>query len=138
MTRVTIAIWIVPVLIIGLLITAASTLEPERELIAQNGDGNGNGALESISDFDGDDGTYEGTASGYHDDVELAVTVEGGEIVEIDVISQSERDDLWEEVWGSLPDEIISEQSTDVDTVSGATGTSNAVRDAVLAALGSE
>lgn len=140
MKRSVTIIWIVPVLIIGLLISAAATLEPERELIARAGGGsNGvNGAIASVSDFEGEDGTYEGSAEGFHDEIRLSVTVEGGEIVTIDVISQDERGDLWEDVWSTVPDAVISRQSVDVDTVSGATWTSEAVLEAVLAALGSE
>ncbi len=145
MKRSVTIVWIVPVLIIGILFTAASTLEPERELVAQAGSGDeaaddeaGNDAVASISDLATEDGTYEGTAEGFHDEIRLSVTVEGGEIVDIDVISQSEREDLWEDVWATVPDEIISRQSTDVDTVSGATWTSEAVVEAVLAALDAE
>ena len=142
MKRSVIIVWIVPILVIGVLISAASTLEPDRQLVVQeNGEEAGsqeNEGIESISEFSGEDGTYEGTAEGYHDDVTLSVTVEGGDVVAIEVISQNERPDLWENVWSTLPETIISEQSTDVDTVSGATWSRRAVFNAVLAALSSE
>ncbi|MFP4644681.1 MAG: FMN-binding protein [Spirochaetales bacterium] len=161
MRRNAVIVWIVPIIVIGILVGAASTLEPDRDLVAQNSgdetdegdgeedaeengeengedDGKENGDIESISEFSGEDGTYEGTAEGFHDDVTLSVTVEGGEVVAIDAVSHDERDDLWDDVWSTIPDAIISEQSTDVDTVSGATWTSEAVFDAVLAALSSQ
>lgn len=149
MRRNAVIVWIVPIIVIGILVGAASTLEPDRDLVAQNSgdetdeddgeeDGEENGDIESISEFSGEDGTYEGTAEGFHDDVTLSVTVEGGEVVAIDAVSHDERDDLWDDVWSTIPDAIISEQSTDVDTVSGATWTSEAVFDAVLAALSSQ
>lgn len=82
------------------------------------------------------DGVYDGESYGYNSDVpiKLQVTVEGGKITKIDVISQSETKSYWERA-KVLLDSIIEKQSTDVDVVSGATRSSNGIKRAVNDAL---
>lgn len=120
--------------------------EPERPLVepdasdeaedsSEDGEDEVDLAGVDLADFELEDGTYEGTADGYHGDIELEVTVESGEVAAIEVLSQSERDDLWEDAWDSVPDAIIEAQATDVDSVSGATFTSEGIVDAVASAL---
>lgn len=89
-----------------------------------------------LADFELEDGAYEGIGEGYHGDIAVEVTVEEGKVVAIVVLSQSERDDVWENAWSSVPDAIIETQATDVDSVSGATFTSEGIVDAVASALG--
>jgi len=121
--------------------------EPERPLVepdtsddAENSDEEGQDGIDltsaNLESFELEDGTYEGIGEGYHGDISVQVIVEGGEVVAIEVLSQTERDDLWEDAWGSVPDAIIDTQTTDVDSVSGATFTSEGIVDAVASALG--
>ncbi|HSQ87629.1 FMN-binding protein [Romboutsia sp.] len=81
------------------------------------------------------DGTYEGEASGYGPNLKVQVAVSSGKISDIEVVSHNETPGFYERAFETVPSEIIQKQSTDVDTVSGATyssvGIINAVNDAL-------
>ncbi len=82
------------------------------------------------------DGVYQGSAEGYYDVVAVEVTVDGGRISEIRITESQETPAMVEPVNDVLIPEIIEEQSTEgVDTISGATGTSEAILRAVEGAL---
>ena len=81
------------------------------------------------------DGTYTGSSFGYNDDITVSVTIEGGQITDINVVSSLEDDPYFTWVLQQIPDSIIESQSTDVDTVTGATTSSKAYIHAVEAAL---
>ena len=90
---------------------------------------------ESSTDGDFEDGTYQGSAQGHSDQIELEVVVEAGEITEIEVLSQNETPGLGDDAIEEITAKIIEEQSLEVDSISGATnssvGTVNAVRNAL-------
>lgn len=81
------------------------------------------------------DGTYEGSASGFSSGLKVQVTIESGQISDVQVVSHNETPGFCERAIETVPTEIVSKQSTNVDTVSGATYTSvgiiNAVNDAL-------
>lgn len=81
------------------------------------------------------DGTYTGEAQGFGGAIDVSVTVEGGQITAIDIVSADGEDSAYLETAKSVIDTMIDEQSTNVDTVSGATFSSGGIRDAVEAAL---
>ena len=81
------------------------------------------------------DGEYIGTGEGYNDDIEVEITVEDGEIVAVEVLSHAETEDIAEPAFEDLEQAVIDSQSTDVDTVSGATGSSEGYLAAVDEAL---
>lgn len=81
------------------------------------------------------DGTYEGEAEGYGGPIDLTVTVSGGRITDITVLSHDGEDDAFFGNAVSIIDTIISAQSADVDTVSGATFSSTGIKNAVADAL---
>lgn len=81
------------------------------------------------------DGVYVGTAKGHNGPVTLEVTVEGGKIVDIKVLEHKETPFLSDAGFAVI-NAIIEKQSTDVNTVTGATYTSKAVIEAVKNALG--
>jgi len=81
------------------------------------------------------DGVYEGTANGYMPGLTVRVEVKGGSIGSVTVIKNSESPRWWNVVSGRVPKEIVAAQSTDVDTVSGATCSSYGIMSAVEAAL---
>lgn len=81
------------------------------------------------------DGTYEGTADGHNDPLSVEVTVENGEIANIVIIDHAETEGLSDPAFEEVPAAIIETNSTEVDTVSGATVTSNAIMSAVEDAL---
>ena len=82
------------------------------------------------------DGTYTGEAQGYGGTIQVEVTLSGDEITSINVISAPGEDSAYLSQAESVIDSIISAQSTDVDTVSGATFSSTGILNAVDEALG--
>ncbi|MGO4936365.1 FMN-binding protein [Fundicoccus sp. Sow4_H7] len=82
-----------------------------------------------------EDGTHNGTAKGHNGPLELEVVVEGGVITEINVLSHSETKGISDPAFEEVIPAIIEANSVEVDTVSGASITSNAIIDAVKDAL---
>jgi len=82
------------------------------------------------------DGTYQGTGVGYGPGLVVEVVIENDLIISVTVIEHHEQK---EKYWGKpvkvVPQCIIETQSTDVDTISGATRTSNGIIEAVNDAL---
>lgn len=82
-----------------------------------------------------DSGTFKGTGQGKHGNIEVEVSIKKGEITGIKVLEQDENKVLSEPVYKDLQEMIISQNSTDVEAVSGASATSqgylSAVKDAV-------
>jgi uncharacterized protein with FMN-binding domain len=82
------------------------------------------------------DGVYSGTATGYRPGMVVQVTVTNGEITNVTVVSHNERDPRrYSSAMVQVPDEIVKKQSTNVDGVTGATRTSNGIKNAVNDAL---
>ena len=82
------------------------------------------------------DGVYSGTGTGYRGSTSVTVTVSGGRITDITVNSYQDDDRFFSSASRGVISSIISSQSTDVDTVSGATFSSNGIIEAVSNALG--
>ena len=82
------------------------------------------------------DGTYEGTAQGYRGEVKVRVKVSGGAISSVTVESYSDDDEFFNRAKNTIINEIISSQTADVQTVSGATYSSRGIIQAVANALG--
>ncbi len=91
---------------------------------------------EKIAESNYKDGIYNGEAKGFGGTVAVEVTVENGKINKIDVTSHEKEDAAYFDSAIYVIDEMIDEQSTDVDTVSGATFSSNGIIGAVKDALG--
>lgn len=81
------------------------------------------------------DGVYTGTGKGNGGDVTVEVTVEGGNIVKIELKDHHETPGIFEGAETGVTNEIIKTQSTDVESVSGATLTSEAIKTAVAEAI---
>ncbi len=82
------------------------------------------------------DGTYEGTGMGFGGEITVSVTVADGKVAEITVLSADGEDPAYYDQALAVLDEIVSAQSTEVDTVSGATFSSTGLIDAAADALG--
>lgn len=80
------------------------------------------------------DGVYKGSAQGYGGTTTVQVTVSGGKITDITVLSQNDTEPFWT-LGSSVIQTILGAQTTDVDTVSGATFTSKGIINAVKNAL---
>lgn len=78
------------------------------------------------------DGTYTASATGFQDgEVTVTITVEGGKITEAVVDSSSQSKGYGADAAEGLAEEIVEAQSGDIDVVSGATYTRDAVSEAV-------
>lgn len=82
------------------------------------------------------DGTYEGSALGFGDTITVAVTIRNGTITDLSVLDADGEDRPYYNQALTVLDEILSAQSTEVDTVSGATLTAEGLINAVADALG--
>ena len=101
------------------------------EMAGQEGeDQEGQGANENYYK----DGTYEGEAKGYKSSVKVAVTIKNDKMVGVELISSGD-DGPYVESSKAVLGRIVNANSTDVDTVSGATITSSAMINAVNQAL---
>lgn len=81
------------------------------------------------------DGSYVGTGKGYNGDIKVNVTVSAGKISSIEIKENKESKSILQDVINELIPNVISEGSTGVDVISGATGSSNGVIEAVNNAL---
>jgi len=89
-----------------------------------------------LGDVDLKDGTYSGVADGYGPDLTVSVTVSGNIITDIQVVSHNEGGvKYFGKAIDAVPQAIIAAQNPVVDTISGATYTSNGIMRAVLNAL---
>lgn len=86
------------------------------------------------ADVEYQDGTYTGTGTGFSGELTVQLKIAGGKITSIKVI-KSVDDKSYLEKAKKLIKNIIALQSTDVDTVSGATYSSNGIIEAVNNAL---
>ena len=88
-------------------------------------------------DFSGlSNGTYSGTGKGRNGDIKVSVKVKGGKVTSITIESSSEDAKYFDRAKDTVIGEIIDSQSLNVQTVSGATMSSNGIIDAVANALG--
>ncbi len=77
------------------------------------------------------DGVYTGVGTGRNGDVTVEVTVSGGAISAVKVTGHSETAGISDPAIERIPAAIVAGQSVAVNTVAGATLTSNAILDAV-------
>ena len=82
------------------------------------------------------DGDYTGSAQGFGGAITVQVTLKDDEITDIQVTSAPGEDSAYLSQGEGVISSIISAQSTDVDTVSGATFSSTGIINAVVDALG--
>ena len=80
------------------------------------------------------DGTYYGTGVGFNGNLTVKVTIKNGKITNIDIVKTSDGDEYITKAKGLLKS-IYAKQNTNVDTVSGATYSSNGLIEAVSNAL---
>ena len=81
------------------------------------------------------DGTYIGSGDGFGGTVSVSVTVSGGKITAIDITDASGEDAAYLDKAKGIIDSMISANSPEVDTISGATFSSTGIKTAVEQAL---
>lgn len=74
------------------------------------------------------DGTYSSTQAGFGGDVVVNATIESGKLSKIELIGDDETDGIGKAALPTLQEQILEKQSAEIDGVSGATVTSNAVK----------
>ena len=81
------------------------------------------------------DGTFVGTAAGYHGTVKVSVTIKKNKIKSIKILENHDDAAYFNRAKGILLPLMVKKQSTNVDAVSGATFSSNGIIKAVRNAL---
>ncbi|MFO3664931.1 FAD-binding protein [Anaerococcus sp. ENR0831] len=90
---------------------------------------------ESQSDSSLKDGTYQASANGYDRELNLEVTIADGKISDIELLENHESDAVINRAFPIIKERIIEANSPDVDSVSAATYSTTAIKQATLAAL---
>jgi uncharacterized protein with FMN-binding domain len=81
------------------------------------------------------DGTYEGSGTGFRGTVKVSVTIKNSKITNIKILSKQDDESFFRRAKSGVVSAILKKQSTNVDTVSGATYSSNGIIEAVRNAL---
>ncbi|MGL4986015.1 MAG: FAD-dependent oxidoreductase [Treponemataceae bacterium] len=80
-------------------------------------------------------GTYQGSARGFKSDVSVEIVLSTDKIESITIVDHDETNGIGSVAIEKLPAQIIERQSLNVDAISGATLTSNAIKKAITEAL---
>lgn len=81
------------------------------------------------------DGTYTGTGKGNGGEIKVSVVVEGGNVISVELTDHHETPGIYENAESEVVNAIIRTQSAEVDVVTGATNSSNGIKEAVANAL---
>lgn len=82
------------------------------------------------------DGTYEGEGEGYKGPVKVEVEVAGGKVTAVEVLENEDTPELFEGAQEAIVEEVITENSADdLEAVTGATGSSKGLIEAIQDAL---
>ena len=116
--------------------TKAPGETPESSLSSGHSGGLGNADKPEGQDFADKlkDGVYKGQAYGYGGLIKVTVTVKDKKISEVVVTDHNETGSYYDKAQG-MPDRIVEANSTNVDTITGATATSRGILAAVEDAL---
>lgn len=82
------------------------------------------------------DGTYTGDGQGFGGNIQVQITIADDTLTDIQVVSAEKEDSAYLSQGKAVIERILEAQSTDVDTVSGATFSSTGILMAVEDALG--
>lgn len=81
------------------------------------------------------DGVYEGSAEGFGGEIVVSVTIKEDEITELNVLQADGEDSSYLSMAMEMKDRILAAQSAEVDTISGATYSSNGIKNAAAQAI---
>lgn len=81
------------------------------------------------------DGVYSGEGTGFGGNIQVEVAVRDGVIAEINILGADGEDGAYLDMAKGVMDEILSGQTIEVDTISGATFSSGGILEAVKQAL---
>lgn len=81
------------------------------------------------------DGVYEGKGTGFGGPVDVKLTIENGQMKDVEIISAENEDGTYLETAKGIIPKILDAQTPEVDVMSGATFSSTGIKDAVADAL---
>ena len=81
------------------------------------------------------DGEYESIVDGQEGKMIVKTTITDGKIANVEIVEQKETESIAKPALESIPTSIVEKNSVDLDTISGATLTSNRIMDAVADSL---
>ena len=81
------------------------------------------------------DGSYEATVDGQNGPMTVQVTVTGGKLAEVTIVSNNETENIAGAALEKVPAAMVADNTPDVDAVTGATLTSGRIMDAVTQCL---
>lgn len=81
------------------------------------------------------DGEYEGKGVGYNGNIKVKVTVSGGKITAIEILKTDDDEEYFYDAKKKVIQEILDQQTAEVDAASGATSSSDGIMKAVKNAL---
>ena len=113
----------------------AKTLPDESQKTSAQGQGSTSTPTTSVPAGGYKDGTYQGSGTGFGGTITVQVTISGGEIAAIDILSASGETGSYFASAKGVISKMISGQTPNVDAVSGATYSSNGIIQAVQNAL---
>ena len=118
-------------------ITTGKTKALPEKSAAASGQGQGTTTTPTTSVPKGGykDGIYQGSGTGFGGTITVQVTLEDDTITAVSVVSAPGEDSAYLSQGENVINSVISEQSTDVDTISGATFSSTGILEAVNDAL---
>lgn len=113
----------------------AKTLPDESQKTSAQGQGSTSTPTTSVPAGGYKDGTYQGSGTGFGGTITVQVTISGGKIATIDILSASGETGSYFASAKGVISKMISGQTPNVDAVSGATYSSNGIIQAVQNAL---
>lgn len=81
------------------------------------------------------DVTFTGVAKGFGGDVEVTITFQGDQMIAVTAKGEKETEGIGSKAIEELPDEILKSNSAEVETITGATVTSDAIIEAAKSAI---
>ena len=135
---------LVAVLVVGILPATNPVLQEIPELLSINAEAAKNEEPEDEKETeeqtkgDFEDGVYKGTGTGYGGTITVEVTVEGGSITSVEILSAPGETASFFKRAQAVIDSVIQKQTWEVDVVSGATYSSNGILAAIQNALTGE
>lgn len=103
--------------------------ESSEEVSGEESTEEGQAGQENVS------GTYEGEGLGYLNPIKVSVSLEEGEITDIELVEHDDTERMFNLAWEYTPAAIIEHQSLEIDAFAGATGSSFGIIRAVEDAL---
>lgn len=113
----------------------AKTLPDESQKTSAQGQGSTSTPTTSVPAGGYKDGTYQGSGTGFGGTITVQVTISGGKIAAIDILSASGETGSYFASAKGVISKMISGQTPNVDAVNGATYSSNGIIQAVQNAL---